>query len=220
MQLSARTLQILKNFSSINQSIVFRKGNEISTISPMKTIMARATIPEDIPVDFGIYDLSRFINTMSLFSEPDIEPSDKFVKISGKGSATSKYTCTDVNNIVTPPAKKINMPSVDVQFDLDWDNFSKIVKALGILGLPEFSVVGDRETVSIQAIDSKNPTSDVFSIPLGETKSQFNMVFKAENLKILQDDYKVDISSKGLAKFAGNNVEYFIAVESTSKFEV
>lgn len=41
MKLSARTINILKNFSTINPSIVLKPGNTVTTISTNKTIMAR-----------------------------------------------------------------------------------------------------------------------------------------------------------------------------------
>jgi hypothetical protein len=218
MKLEPRTIQILKNFASINQSLIFnagdQDGSDLSTISPSKTILAKAWIKEEIPCKFGIYDLNRFINAMSIFQEVDIEPSEKVVTIKGPNGAVTRYTCTDPGNIVSPPAKEIAMPKVDVEFWLTDLDFTKAMKALGILGLPEVAITGDREKVYLEAIDSKNPTSDNFKLPLGETSSEFKFIFKAENLKILSGDYAVKISSKGLANFVGANVEYYIAVES------
>ena len=54
MKLSDKTLSVLKNFSSINQSILFKEGNKLRTISVMKNILAEATINEEFSRDFGI----------------------------------------------------------------------------------------------------------------------------------------------------------------------
>ena len=54
MKLSDKTLSVLKNFSTINQSLLFKQGNKLRTISVMKNILAEATITEEIPTDFGI----------------------------------------------------------------------------------------------------------------------------------------------------------------------
>lgn len=223
MKIEPRTIQILKNFASINPSLILNEGTDgsvISTISPSKTILAKAKIKENIPCRFGIYDVNRFINAMSIFPEVDIEPTEKVVTIKGPAGAVTRYTCTDPSNIISPPAKEITMPKVDVEFSLTDIDFNKAMKALGILSLPEVAIVGDRDVVYIQAIDSKNPTSDNFKLPVGKTDAEFRFIFKAENLKLLNGDYTVKISSKGLANFSGVDVEYYIAVEANgSTFE-
>ena len=43
MKLSSKTIELLKNFSSINQSILFKEGSKLRTISVMKNILAEAT---------------------------------------------------------------------------------------------------------------------------------------------------------------------------------
>ena len=39
MKISTETLNILKNFSTINSSLVVKQGNTIRTISPAKNIL-------------------------------------------------------------------------------------------------------------------------------------------------------------------------------------
>jgi len=73
MKLSDKTLSVLKNFSTINQSILFKQGNKLRTISVMKNILAEANISEEIPKDFGIYDLSQFLNGLSLHQNPELD---------------------------------------------------------------------------------------------------------------------------------------------------
>ena len=44
MKLSDKTISVLKNFSSINQSILFKEGNKLRTISVMKNILAQSLL--------------------------------------------------------------------------------------------------------------------------------------------------------------------------------
>ena len=83
MKLSARTIQVLKSFAQINPSLIFTPGNEIKTVSPQKTILAKATIAETIPQQFAIYDLVKFLGVLSLFNDPDLEINEKFITIKG-----------------------------------------------------------------------------------------------------------------------------------------
>lgn len=217
MQLNNETVNILKNFNTINQSIVFKPGNVIATMSPSKTIMAKATIDNEIESTFGIYDLSRFLGTYSLFSNPKIEIKDKFMTIS-EGKKKINYTFAEPSLIVTPPDKEINFPEAEVEFELTADVLAEVTKALNVLSLPELAVSGDGEKTYIQAIDSKNPTGDIYSIEVGETSDTFKMIINADNLKILPGDYSVSISSKGLSHFKNSAIEYYVAVEGHSKY--
>lgn len=219
MNINSRTLQILKSFSVINPSISFKSGNVIRTISPTKTVMAKAEIEDSIDTPFAIYDLSRFLGVLSLFEEPVLTIDGKTVSITGKNGDNINYVCADPSNIVTPPEKELKLPSTDVTFTMKSDDFSRVIKALSVLSLPEIAVVGDGSKVFLQAVDSKNPTGDVYKTPVGETDRKFRVIFKSENLKILPGDYEVSISKAGISHFVGTGVEYWIAVEGVSNFE-
>lgn len=218
MKFDARTLQILRNFAMINPSILFRPGNELSTISPMKSVMARATVSEGVPSQFAIYDLSRMIATLSLFDSPEIEVNDKFLTIA-QGSRSVNYVFAEEEQIVVPP-KSVKMPSADVSFDLSAETLAGTMKALSVLQQPEVAVIGKNGRILFATHNSRNPTGDVYSVDVGEkdVDNDFVMVFKAENMKILPGDYRVEISSKGLSHFVGTDVEYWIATESSSTF--
>jgi len=218
MKFNQRTTQILKNFSSINPSIQFKPGNTLSTISTGKTIMARAKLDQDITGTFAIYDLSRFLGTISLFSDPELNVQEKFMEIR-EGQRKLNYTFTEPSLIVTPPDKDIKLPDPEVKFSIDATDLQEVIKALSVLSLPEIAVVGDGETITVQAIDSKNPSGDVYSVKVGDTTNVFRMIIRADNLKLLPGAYEVEISAKGLSKFTGAEVEYFVAVESNSTFE-
>ena len=192
MKLSENTLSILKNFSSINQSILFKQGNKLRTISVMKNILAEATIDEELPKDFGIYDLNQFLNGIDvLYKNPEFDfQNDGYVVIK-EGRMRSKFFFADPNVIITPPDKAIELPSEDVTFDLGTEQLNKLLKAANLYQLPDLSVVGEDGVVKLVVRDKKNETSNIFSIIVGETESVFAFNFKVENIKILPGTYDV-----------------------------
>ena len=221
MKLSDKTLSVLKNFSTINQSILFKHGSKLRTMSVMKNILAEATIAEEFPKDFGIYDLNQFLNGMGLHHDPELDfAHDSYVVIK-EGKMRSKYFFADANVIITPPEKPITLPSEDVNFELSTDQLDKLLKAAAIYQLPDLSAVGEAGVVNLVVRDKKNETSNVFSITVGETESTFSFNFKVENIKILPGTYEVVVSQKLLSRFTSKNhdLTYYIALEPDSTFE-
>ena len=220
MKLSDTTVSLLKNFSSINQSILFKEGNKLRSISVMKNILAEATVSEDFPKDFGIYDLTQFLNGISLHQSPELDfTKDEYVTIR-EGKARSKYFFADPSVIVSPPEKEITLPSEDVEFTISSQILDKLKKASSVYQLPDISVIGDGESIKLVARDKKNDTSNNFDVEVGETTEVFTFNFKEENLKILPGTYDVTVSSKLLSRFTSQNLElqYFIALEPDSSF--
>ena len=221
MKLSDKTLSLLKNFSGINQSILFKEGSSLRTISVMKNILAEATITETFPKDFGIYDLNQFLNGLNLHQTPELDfENDKYVMIR-EGKSRSKYFFADPSVIVTPPDKEIVLPSEDVCFVLNTQQLDKLLKAAAIYQLPDLSAVGEAGVVKLVVRDKKNDTSNDFSIVVGETDSIFTFNFKVENIKILPGSYDVVISQKLLSQFTSTDrdLKYYIAMEPDSTFE-
>ena len=221
MKLSESTLSLLKNFSTINQSILFKQGSRLRTISVMKNILAEATISEEFPKDFGIYDLNQYLNGLALHNNPELNfEADNYVVIK-EGRSRSKYFFADPSVIITPPEKSIELPSEDVTFDLSTDQLDKLLKAAAIYQLPDLSVVGGDGVVKVLVRDKKNDTSNDFSIVVGETESTFSFNFKVENIKILPGTYSVVVSQKLLSRFTNKNQDlvYYIALEPDSTFE-
>lgn len=218
MQLSQETTSVLKNFASINPNLLVKPGKSLRTISPTKSVMARAIVDESFDKGFAIFDLSQFLGRLSLFDKPELTISDSFMEIS-EGEEYSEFAFAAPENIVAPPEKEITLPKAEINFELTEKDFSKVMKAMSVSGLPEIAVTGEDGKLSLQAIDSKGVSKDVFTINIGKTKLAFRMIFRADNLKIIPGDYTVAISSKGLAHFKSEKVEYWIAVEQNSKFE-
>ena len=221
MKLSKSTLDVLTNFKEINQSILFKQGNRLRTISVMKNILAEATITEELPQDFGIYDLSQFLNGIDLYNNPELDfENDGYVVIK-EGRSRSKYFFADPSVIITPPEKSIDLPSEDVTFDLSTDQLVKLLKAAAIYQLPDLEVVGGGGVVKVLVRDKKNDTSNDYSVIVGETESTFSFNFKVENIKILPGTYTVVVSQKLLSRFTNKNQDlvYYIALEPDSTFE-
>jgi hypothetical protein len=220
MKLSDNTLSVLKNFSSINQSILFKHGSRLRTISVMKNILAEVTITEELPKDFGIYDLNQFLNGMGLHQSPELDFTNEGYVVIKEGKMRTKYFFADPQVIVTPPEKPITLPSEDVSFELSTDQLDKLLKAAAIYQLTDLAVVGGDGVVKIVVRDKKNDTSNDFSIVVGETDAIFSFNFKVENIKILPGTYDVVVSQKLLSRFTSKNhdLTYYIALEPDSTF--
>ena len=221
MKLSEKTLALLKNFSTINQSILFKKGNTLRTMSVMKNILAEADIEEEIPQDFAIYDLVQFLNGIDLYDNHELDfKNESHLFIRGGKNNRTKYFFADPSVIVAPPEKTLTLPSEDVCFTFDNNQLISILKASAIYGLPDLSAVGEAGVVKLVVRDKKNDTSNEFAINVGETDREFSFNFKVENIKILAGSYNVVISEKLLSRFVNENynLTYFIALEPDSTF--
>ena len=220
MKLSDKTISLLKNFSSINQSILFKEGNKLRTISVMKNILAEATVSEDFSKDFGVYDLNQFLNGLSLYNNPELDfRNDGYVVIK-EGKSRSKYFFADPNVIVSPPDKDISLPSEDVCFEVSTDQLDKLLKASSIYQSPDLSAIGENGVIKLVVRDKKNDTSNDYSVIVGETEAEFCFNFKVENIKILPGTYEVVVSQKLLSRFTAKNSDltYYIAMEPDSTF--
>ena len=222
MKLSESTLLLLKNFKDINQSILFKKGSKLRTMSVMKNILAEATIDEELPKDFGIYDLSQFLNGLELHKPhvPNLDFTNENHVVIHEGRMRSKYFFADPNCIVLPPERPMTLPSEDVTFELSTGQLDKLLKAAAIYQLPDLSVVGENGVVKLVVRDKKNDTSNDFSIIVGDTSDVFSFNFKVENIKILPGTYDVVVSQKLISRFSSKNhdLTYYIALEPDSTF--
>ena len=221
MKLSESTLSLLKNFSTINQSILFKQGNKLRTISVMKNILAEATITEELPKDFGIYDLNQFLNGLGLHHQPDLDFANDGHVVIREGRMRTKYFFADPNVIITPPDKEISIPTEDVKFELSTQQLDKLLTAAAVYQLPDLCAVGEAGVVNLVVKDKKNDTSNSFSSIVGETDKNFTFNFKIENIKILPGTYEVVVSHKLLSKFTNKDcdLKYYIALEPDSTYE-
>ena len=221
MNISTDTLSVLKNFSDINQNILVKPGNKVQTISTMKNILAEAEISEKFDSEFAIYDLPEFLRAVELFQKPNLNfNGGSNVQIADNNSKQSiKYFFAD-KSVIVAPTKNITMPDKEVTFTLKKDDFARLQKGVMTLNLPDVAVKGDGKTITLVATDKKNKSSNDYSMAVGETNKTFTAYFKAENFKMVSDDYDVAISKQKISHFVNRNkpIQYWIALEPDSEF--
>ena len=237
VQLSKATIDLLRNFSTINKSILIEPGKNIQTMSVNKNIIAMGAIKETIPEQMAIYDLPLFLGALSLFKKPWLHfPDDKKVVIydeDTKGKTVFYYSDPEI--IVRPPEFNPNLPQVEIMFDLPQTDTQQLLQAAKVYGVEDLCINGYRQEYSICVRDKKNNTSNVFSLPLkkvvfdqtpreegGEQykvtpeRQEFCYCFKVENLKLLDATYHITLSQKNIANFTSlshSELDYFIALE-------
>ena len=170
MKLSNETLSVLKNFGAINQGILFKKGKTLKTVSSHKNILAEVTIKEDIPADFGVYDLNNFLSVVSLHKDdPSFEFDSKHVLICGnKGRSKIKYRFCEPTMIVTPPEKALTMPSAEITFELSGEDFDWVMRAANVLSSPQIAIESDGTKVSIVTLDLQNDSAHTDALEIAD----------------------------------------------------
>lgn len=224
MKLSNYTTSVLKNFSTINQNLVIKEGNTITTMSAMKNIVAKAEVEETFPQQIAIYDLNEFLGALSLFTSPILDFSDNYVMISEENKPTTKmkYFYSDPS-VVTSPNKMITMPSNEVKFTMSSEDLSRLKRAAGAIGAPDMVLEKDGSSSSLTVKDKKNDTANNYSLDVDTTsEGEFNFYFKVENMKLLDGNYDVEISSKNISHYTNKStdIEYWIALEPESTYTV
>lgn len=221
MQLSKETLNLIKNFSSINGSLMLKAGNKLATISEGKNVMAEATIAETFPCDFGIYDLPEFLSVTSLFENTNLDFQEKYVVVSNSNNTNSriKYFAAGEGVVKAAPST-IKFPSADITFTLDAAQLAMIQRTAGALKSSDVTIEGDGTTLSVTVSDKKNDTANAYTHALGTTDETFKAHVKVENLKMIPNDYEVAISKKKISRFkhTASDLTYYVAVEQDSEF--
>ena len=218
------TIEILKNFCSINKSIVIKPGNKISTLSINKNILAVAEVEEEFDSQISIYDLGVFLGGLSLFDKPKVDTSQpNFVTVSDEsGKSKTRFFYADPDIITQPPEKEIKLPSIDCDFILESSVLAQLQRAATVYQLPDLCLYGHEGALSLCVTDKKNDTSNTYAVDLGEAvvgDEEFCFCFKVENLKLLPGRYHVMVSRSNVAQFVGldgsdwNGIRYYIAME-------
>jgi hypothetical protein len=220
MKISSETLNVLKNFATINSSIVVKSGSIIRTISPVKNILAEYTCTETFEQDLALYDLNEFLGGLTLFKDPEfVFGNDSYVTIKS-GRSKVKYFFSDPSLITSAPDKQIPMSGDLVEFELSEEVLSSLLKAANVYQLKDMSLIGEEGEINLVVRNKDNDTSNSFSAKVGETDKEFAFNFKIENIKIIPDVYKVVVSSANISKFTSSkyNLTYWIALEPDSTF--
>jgi hypothetical protein len=216
MRLTSRTIQLLKNFSLINPSIVIKPGNKLASLSSLKEVMAKATIAETFERQVAIFEIPKFLGTLSLFKDPDIDFQEKYMRIR-QDKEHVDYFYADPSLIVTPGDKKLPIGDVVAEFELPQQTLASVLKALHVLQLPSIVIEGDGETVTMCATDIGHPTSNKYEVEVGKSEHTFQSVIKGERIKVLPEDFKVTVNTNHVAYFQGDSVEYWVAGDPPKK---
>jgi hypothetical protein len=221
MKLSENTISILRNFSDINQNILFKPGKNVATMSTMKNIMARAEVEEDFEQEFGVYDLPEFLRALDSFQQPVLKFNGAAnLKIQDeKSTLSARYAFADKSTLTTPQ-KQITMPDKTVAFTLKHNDYESVKKLYTNLSLPDLAFKGEKGKIKLVALDKKNNNSNESSINIGECDVEFTAYVKTENMKIISGDYDVALSKAKIAHFINKkvNIQYWIALEADSIF--
>lgn len=223
MELTDKTLKVLQNFATINPNLVFSEGNTLKTISVARNVLSSTTVDETFPQQFGIYDLNEFLNVLNLVDKPNLKFESDYVVVSDNtGRSNVKYFYSDVD-MLTSPGKDIVMPEAEVNFVIDTDTLNRIKKAAAVLGHNEVSITSNNGAVTLSVIDSKDSTSNAFSIDVEGDYPEgvdFNFVLNVNNIKVVNEDFAVSISSKLISRWKSQQsaIEYFIALEKSSTY--
>jgi hypothetical protein len=222
MKLSNETLNVLKNFAGINSGLEFKTGNKLSTISSTKTVLAKATLTDDFPQDFCIYDLNQFLSVHSLGKDTELDFESQNV-IFKSGRSKTKYRMTAKNMIVSPPDKELKLPTVDGSFQLKEEDLTQALKNASVLQAPNLAFESDGSKVTVTVFNAKDDSAHTNTIEIGDAKDGkvFKAVFLTENFKMIHGTYNVEISKAGLSHFVSSDgkLEYYIAIEAKdSKF--
>ena len=219
MNLSEHTIAVLKNFATINQNLVIKKGKTLMTMSSMKNIIAKANIEENFPKEVAIYDLNEFLASLSLFKSPTLDFQDQYLTMN-EGSNKIKYFYSDPS-VVQSPSKMLTMPNPEVKFTINSSDLSKMKRAAGVINAPDMVLEKNGSGTFLTAKNAKNDTANTYSTDIEvDSEGTYKFYFKVENLKLMDGDYDVQISSQNISHFSGNNKEYFIALEPDSTYTV
>lgn len=214
---------MLKNLASINQTLLFPKGSTLVTRSVKKHTYAEVTVTEKFPQRFTIYDLNQFLSVVTQFDKPtlnfDVDPS--YVVISDEsGGLVVKYQYGDDSLAYIPdPKRKIELPSIDVEFELSEANFKAITNMARTLGTPELALESDGKTLSLVTLDTKNSSTNTTSLAIGDSPGEvFFLVWKIEYLKLISGTYDVSVSKEGLSRFKHKDMDltYHILLEANN----
>lgn len=219
MRFSKETLTILKNFAGINGNIALKTGSVLTTISPQRNVVASVTISETFTEDFYIYDLNQFLGVISLFSEPDIMMTPTVATIK-EGKNSIKYYAADKSVLLLPPDKTIKFPGADASFEITAEHLTAIQRTSSVLSAPDLSIIGDGKNLVLRVLDLKNSSTNNYEIELGETDLEFTANMSISNLKMINQNYNVEVSSKKISKWSATETDMtvYAALESSSVF--
>lgn len=217
MKISNETLNVLKNFATVNTNILVRPGNKLTTISTGKNIFATAEVAEVFDREFAVYDLNSLLGILTAMDNTELNFGEESLTVS-KDRNLFEYYYADPQIIVSAPDKSIEVEEY-FSFTLSKENLDMIMKAASITSAPMFSVVGNGTEVTISVGDPATPKSNNYKNVVAQSDKVFKANLAIENLKVIPDTYKVVISAKNFIHFSNENknVKYWMALDKSSE---
>ncbi len=220
------TTKILKNFSSISNSVLLGEGKKQKTVLQSRAVFAIAEFPEAWPRETGIYDLNTFLGDLSAYDKPTLDFKDEGMVIAASGSSRYKtlYRYSDPSTIMAIGDKTFPKDNPSVEFSLSNFDLSQLKKHTSLLKLEAFTITVKDGAVLIAAKDAKNSSSHGFrmEIPKAEVtmhdKSFSRTIpFKVEHLGMLLDgNYIVALSDWRYAYLTNQDVpvSYYVTEQT------
>jgi hypothetical protein len=217
MKFSEKTLEVLKNFTKINNGVILRPGSVQRTLSPSGSIMAEADLPESMDVMFGIYDLSQFLGNVLTMDEPELSFSSESVVLDDGATAMTYHACASPEILIKHPPvdAELKIDTPDVQFDISEKAMAKLLTLAGMNNLPNLSIIGEKGGIWLKVHEKTVDTSNFATTRVGDYDgTDFVASFATENLKMLPDDYVVKLNLGKFALFTNKagNLKYFVAM--------
>lgn len=211
-KLSRNTLNILKNFASINSNLLIKPGNVIKTIAPNKCVFAEAIVEEEFPVEVAIWDLGQFLGVISLFNEPEFEFEKNYVTIHSNQSSVKYFYSAPA--LLTVPTKDIKMPKTVHQFIVTQTTFAELTKAAAVLQVSDLLISGEDGNVALSVSKRNDPSSNSYRVEVGKSSEDFSYTLQMDDLKLFPGDYTLSMTDTVVSKFSHNNISlnYYVAV--------
>jgi hypothetical protein len=228
MKLSTDTLRVLYSLSTINNGMVFQKGKTLNVKSEPGDIIVHADIVEDLPVEFGIYNMKEFLLVIDkLFDDPVLKFNKNGINISS-GSASCTYPYCDKRNI-THHFDRLLFDDNDIvlEFKLGGEDLARLTTSASYLGLDrvDFYNKKNKLTAKVHKVDGEGKgnaattsNKSTFELTLGDspTKDNYNLVMHSSRLQLIGGDYEVKVVNmerilgKKIFMFNAKNKEYNI----------
>ena len=217
MKFSETTLEVLKNFTKINNGVILRPGNVQRTLSPSGSILAEATLPETMDVKFGIYDLSQFLGNVMTLTEPDLTFTQYGVELKDSSTTMNYLACGNPEALIKHPPEgaELKIDSPDVEFDISEKAMGKLLTLANMNNLPNLSIIVENGAIYLKVHEKANDTSNYASTRVGDYDGKdFVASFTTENLKMLPQDYHVKLNLNAFALFSNKDgsLKYFVAM--------
>jgi hypothetical protein len=215
--ISQQTMVVLKNFATINSSILIREGNQLKTISVGENVVSQYTCSEEFPQTFGIYDLNQFLAGLSLFNNPVLDFDNQEYVTIRSGSRSAKYYFSNPEiTLKAAPEKGIKFPGADLEFTIRQEDITTLQKASAVYDICDLKFQSVGGSVILSLVDKENETSNLFSLELpGDNTGEYEFFMKIENIRLFPGDYHVKISKHLITEWKHSAIDllYYIALE-------